>query len=215
MQVPTQTFWFSRFMEGLHRRVGEVVKQDWSIPIQVIKRIDEMLDELWNKATERADMLRIAEMGTWFIVGFCTGLRGEEKLVIELAGTALNLHFLQGQLQIRGRTKSSQVAGSTFQMPCVSVTEGNELRPGLWIERLVSVLRREGRRSGRLFQRQLQVPRLVEFENDWYGVLEKVQQETEIIDKDLDLRDKAGILRSLQRGVMAHAMNMKVETDLI
>ena len=52
-QVPTHTFWFSCFMEGLHRRVGEVVKQDWSIPIQVIKRIDEMLDELWNEATER------------------------------------------------------------------------------------------------------------------------------------------------------------------
>jgi hypothetical protein len=30
-------------------------------------------------------------MGAWFIGGFCTGLRGEEMLLIELAGTANSL----------------------------------------------------------------------------------------------------------------------------
>jgi hypothetical protein len=31
---------------------------------------------------------RIAEKGVWFTGGFCTGLRGEEVVRIELAGTA-------------------------------------------------------------------------------------------------------------------------------
>ena len=219
-QVPTHSFWFVRFMEGLHRRVGEVVKQDWSIPINVLKYIDESLDELWVSAVDVADRLRIAEMGTWFVVGFCTGLRGEEMLMIELEGTAQQLRFLRDPalphflLQIRGRTKSSQLAGSSFQMPCIAVTDGTQLRPGRWIERLITVLREKGRRSGRLFQRKLAAPRLVEFEDDWYNVLEKVQRDTDLIDKDLDLRDKAGILRSLRRGVTAHAINMRVDTDL-
>ena len=219
-QVPTHSFWFVRFMEGLHRRVGEVIKQDWSIPINVLKYIDESLDELWVSAVDMVDRLRIAEMGTWFLVGFCTGLRGEEMLMIELEGTAQQLRFLREPvlphflLQIRGRTKSSQLAGSSFQMPCVAVTEGTQLRPGRWIERLIDVLRQKGRRSGRLFQRKLATPRLVEFEDDWYNVLEKVQRDTDLIDKDFDLRDKAGILRSLRRGVTAHAINMRIDTDL-
>ena len=37
---------------------------------------------------------RIAEMGAWFIGGFCTGLRGEEMLLIKLAGTANSLSHL-------------------------------------------------------------------------------------------------------------------------
>ena len=78
----------------------------------------------------------------------------------------------------------------------------------------MSLIRQKGRHTGRLFQRKLPVPRLVEFEDDWYNVLEKVQKDTDLIDKDLDLRDKAGILRSLRRGVTAHAINMKVDTDL-
>ena len=220
-RVPTHSFFFARFMAGLHRRVGEVVKQNWSLPIKVIKQIDEMLNDLWPTLLSSEDQLRVAEMGTWFLVGFCTGLRGEEMLMIELEGTAGMLRFLQDNdlphflLQIRGRTKSSQMAGSSFQMPCVAVTEGTQLQPGRWIQRLVGVLRRKGRRSGRLFQRNLRVPRLVEFEDDWFGVLEKIQRDTDLIDNDFDIRDKAGILRSLRRGVTSHAMNMKVPEDLI
>lgn len=125
-QVGTCTFWFASFTEGLHRHVGEVVQQDWFIPIQVINRIDKMLDELWNEATKRANMQQIAELGACLLCGS-----------------------------------------------------------------------------------------LVKFKNDWYGYLEKVQRGNELIDKDLNLRDKAGILRSLRRSVTAHAMNMKVETKLL
>lgn len=220
-QVPTHGFWFTRFMEGLHRRVGEVVKQDWPIPVEVVKYIDDKLEELWSQLLTAADRKRIAEMGVWFVVGFCTGLRGEEMLMIELAGTASRLRFLVDvtephfELRVRGRTKSSRLANSVFSMPCVAVTSHTKLKPGRWIRRLVEVVHQSGRTSGRLFERRFEVPRLVEFEDDFFGFLELVQKETNLIDKNLDLRKEAGILRTLRRGVTSHATNCQVDPNLI
>ena len=69
--------------------------------------------------------------------------------------------------------------------------------------------------KGRLFQRDLDPPRLSEFEDDFYGLLEKVQEETELIDKDSQVREDFGTLRSLRKGATAHAKNMKVnESDI-
>ena len=44
---------------------------------------------------------------------------------------------------------------------------------------------------------RLTVPRLLEFEEDWFDVLVSVQTNTDLIDADIDLREKAGIYRSL------------------
>jgi hypothetical protein len=63
-------------------------------------------------------------MGVWFVCGFCTGLRGEEMILIEFAGTAANLKFLQEELlggdepwfklAVSGRTKGNQLLGAKF-----------------------------------------------------------------------------------------------------
>lgn len=110
-KVPTHTFWFSRFMTGIHKRVGEVVRQDWPIIIEVLQYIDRALNRLWRNATEDDSRKKIAEMGVWYVVQFCTGLRGEEMMLIELSGTADSLKFLDNEedphflLGIMGRTK--------------------------------------------------------------------------------------------------------------
>jgi hypothetical protein len=92
--VVTHSFWFTRFMEGLHKRIGEVRHQDEPITIEVLHELDQILEAEWRQARLPAQKRQIAEMGTWFIVGFCSGLRGEEMLLIELAGTARDLAFL-------------------------------------------------------------------------------------------------------------------------
>jgi hypothetical protein len=92
--VVTHSFWFTRFMEGLHKRVGEVRHQDEAITIEVLHELDKILEKGWRQAKLPALKRQVAEMGTWYIVGFCSGLRGEEMLLIELAGTARDLVFL-------------------------------------------------------------------------------------------------------------------------
>jgi hypothetical protein len=77
--VVTHSFWFSRFMSGLHNHVGEVRKQDEPVTIEVLREVGKILEGEWRQASDTAVKRRVAEMGVWFVAGFCTGLRGEEN----------------------------------------------------------------------------------------------------------------------------------------
>jgi hypothetical protein len=68
-QVVTHSFWFSRFMAGLHKRVGEIKKRDEAITIDVVHAIEDILNSEWRKRDNPKVKRRIAEMGVWFIVG--------------------------------------------------------------------------------------------------------------------------------------------------
>jgi hypothetical protein len=81
---------------------------------------------------------------------------------IEHAGTAdimgkwmskgIDFYFM---VVVLGRSKGNQVSGSKFSVPCIGVTEGTNLRPGRWVERLVKLMKTMGTKTGRLFQRKL------------------------------------------------------------
>jgi hypothetical protein len=219
--VVTHKFWFSRFMSGVHKRVGQVRKPDRVLTIDIIHAVDRILESEWENSKRGDERKRIAEMGAWFIGGFCTGLRGEEKLLIELAGTAKSLEHLTDVKNahfvfvISGRTKGDQTSGAKFGVPCVPVTQGTHLRPGRWVRRVVEAIHGTGRRSGRLFNRRLKVAKLQEFENDFFTVLEKVQSVTNLFPEDVVVRDECGISRSLRRTLTAHARNMGIDIDLL
>jgi hypothetical protein len=112
-----------------------IKKQDWPIPIEVLQEVEKLLEREWKKAKTLTSQKRIAELGVWFIVGFCTGIRGEENLIVELAGTANSLKFLDdGKMPnfavvVLGITKGTRLSGAKFGIPCVAVTEGTNLEP--------------------------------------------------------------------------------------
>jgi hypothetical protein len=127
-------------------------------------------------------------------------------------GDVVDPHF---EFVISGRTKGNQMSSNKFAVPCVRVIEGTALQPGIWVERLVIVLREMGIRGGRLFTRRLLPAKLLEFEEDFFVVLEKVQATTSLIPREIDVRAEYGISRSTWRGVMAHARNMEVPAELV
>jgi hypothetical protein len=77
------SFWFSRFMTGVHKRVGERKRQDEPITIDVLHSIESMLETEWRRTNDPVLRKKTAEMGAWIIGGFCTGLQREEMLLIE------------------------------------------------------------------------------------------------------------------------------------
>jgi hypothetical protein len=219
--VVTHKVWFSRFMTGIHKRVGQVQKPDRVLTIDIIHAVDRILENEWTNAKRADERKRIAEMGAWFIGGFCTGLRGEEMLLIELAETANSLVHLTDVKQahfvfvISGRTKGDQTSGAKFGVPCIPVTLGTHLQPGRWFKRLVETIHGTGWRPGRLFSWRLKVAKLQEFENDFFTVLEKVQVTTELFAQDLIIRDECGIARTIRRTLTAHARNMGIDIELL
>jgi hypothetical protein len=101
---------------------------------------DKILESEWSRAGTLTGQKRIAEMGVWYTRGFTSGLRGEEMLLIELAGTANSLKYFEDpalpsyELVVLGTTKANRLSGAKFGVPCVAVTEGTNLRPGRWIK---------------------------------------------------------------------------------
>jgi hypothetical protein len=219
--VPTHSFWYSRFMVGLHKRVGEIRKPDRALTIDEIHVIERILETEWKNASNVQAQKKVAEMGVWFIVEFCVGIRGEEMLLIEFAGTKKSLKFLRAltnphfKLVVTGRTKGNQVSGSKFAIPCVTRTEGTGLEPGKWIERLVGILSEMGVKDGPLFRRNLRPTRLVEYQDDFFKVIEAVQATTSFIPEDICVRDEYGTERTLRRSATAHAKNMGLGDDVI
>jgi len=198
-----------------------VVKQDWAPPISVVHASHSVLEVRWKEATSQLIRKKCAEMGVWIIGGFCSGLRGEEMVLVELAGTRNSLQFLNEISQphfcfvITGRTKNNRASGAKFELPIARVTRGTGLQPGKWIKRLLDCVHVEGRTKGRLFQRNLNPPLPFEFQDDFLSVFEHIQATTDLIPQELNIREEAGILRSLRRALTDHARNMQVAPHLL
>jgi hypothetical protein len=219
-KVPTHTFWFTRFAVGIHRRVGEIKKQDEAVTIDVLHACERILEVRWRITAREEEKLTVSRLGNWLVGGFCTGLRGEEQLRIELAGTRKSLRWMSKEdpyfmYVITGRTKGNQLSDAKFSVPCVAQTRGTGLQPGKWVTRHLGCLQKAEVTTGRLFQKRLDPPRLFEMADDGLTLLEQVQARTECIKDELDVWEKYGLERSLQRGVSAHAWNMGVDEDLI
>jgi hypothetical protein len=223
--VDTHKFYFQRYMTGIHRRVGEEIRRDEPISIEVLKTTHRISDKRWHaeisKTNPNMELLEdIALAGLWFLGGFCTGLRGEEMGLIEFAGTHRSLDHIENQIGdlpphfdfvIAGRTKGNQVSGAKFKVPCAAVTEGTGLQPGVWAFRYCTILKNKGQQGGFLFPGPLS-----NYEEMFYGMLEEVQSECPtLIKPTVDVREDFGLARSERRGVTAHAINMKVDRDLI
>jgi hypothetical protein len=132
----THSFCFSRFMTGVHNRVGEIRKPDRAFTIEEVHSIEKLLEREWKQATTIVAQKTISEMGVIFIVGTCTGVRGKELMLVDLVGTKKSLSNLDENaeghfwLKILGRTKGNHLSGAEFSVPCVGVTDGTGLRPG-------------------------------------------------------------------------------------
>ena len=109
-------FWFTRFMAGIHKRVGEIKQQGEAFTIEGIHQVKCNLESEWTKYEPKnvKEQKILAGLGVWFIVGFCCGMSDEEMLLIELAGTRNSLGNMWGdegsfKVVISGCTKGNQV----------------------------------------------------------------------------------------------------------
>jgi hypothetical protein len=209
-------------MSGFHKRVREVRKPDELITIEVLHAVDRILEKEWTKAKTQELKRRIYEIGAWMMGDCCAGLRGEEMLLVDMLGTLTSIQRLMKdeasdphfKFIIIGRTKGVQQDGKKFGILCVKVMKGTGLRPGAWVKRLVDVKSLAGETHGKLFTRKLRPAKLMEFEDNFYKVLERVQNTTELISKELCVWDVFGTSRSLRRGVTAHSKNMRIDKEL-
>ena len=140
-------------------------------------------------------------------------LYGTQQSVTQFMGAAaLDPHF---KFVILGRTKGVQEDGHKFAIPCVKETQGTHLRPGIWLERFLTVKREMGQMHGKLFKRSLRRDKMCEFEDDFYRMIERIQDTTDLIPPEVDVRNDYGLSRTTRRSATAHARNMRLPKDLM
>ena len=222
---PTHGEWFERFQKGLHERMGDMVKQDLGISIELIHALMSRYEARWEAAGQnRRRQQEVLFPALFCIVAFCCALRGEEVPMMSLSGIVQHLNDAINHgtphvvIALVGRFKN-ETSEQKHLMPIVMETRSG-LQPGRWVLQMVNWYKEIGIMSGWVF-RKGEITRMIEstkgrqsdVENDILSEILNIQQETEgIVGKKVDVFDEYGLSRSFRRGSDTHAINQKVDT---
>jgi hypothetical protein len=215
---PTHADWFERFTKGMHERMGDRVKQDLGITIDVMHALMRRYEQRW----ERARGFREQEENVLFpalfcIVCFCCALRGEEAPLMSLIGTRLHLEAGQRHpssphivVALLGRFKM-EISEKYHLMPVVLET-ATGLQPGKWINRMVTWYEQGGITRGWVFRNKKEEKvKASEYEWDILCEIENIQrEEADVVGENVNVFEEYGVSRSFRRGSDAHAINQGV-----
>jgi hypothetical protein len=214
---PTYSAWFDRFSIGCHKRMGDDVRPDMAVSIGIMLEMDIYYEEQWALCTTLADRLAIALSCSFYMNGFCAGLRGEELPMMSLGATAKYLYHPQTPglehitLAMKGRIKGEFQEEQCHLIPIVAVTRSG-LRPRLWMMRVVEAYRESGEVQGWIYRDASGAPaKQGAFELEFFETLREIQlRRPELFLPDGDIPDIYGMGRSLRRGYTSHATNQNI-----
>lgn len=146
---------FERFNKGLHKRMGDIIRPDRAISMEIIKALMMAVDQNWADANV-LDKHKYALEGIFYVVAFTLAFRGEEVPLIELHG--ISNHWAQGLqhstphvvITLLGHFKN-EIRESYHLIP-VLYTTPRGLEPGKWVERVLEVYRHHHIYSGYMFR---------------------------------------------------------------
>jgi hypothetical protein len=214
---PTHSTWFDRFAIGCHERMGDDVRPDMAVSIGVMLEMDLIYEEKWNRCTSVAERLATAVSCSFYMNGFCAGLRGEELPMTSLGAVGKYLYHPQTPglehltLAMKGRIKGEFQEEQCHLIPIVAVTRSG-LRPRLWMIRVVEAYREMGKVQGWVYRDANGAPaKQGAFEAEFFEILREIQvRRPELIHPDVDVPDVYGMSRSLRRGYTTHATNRNI-----
>jgi len=211
---PTYGLWYERFMLGCHKRMGEILKQDLGVSIEVMHQYCAIGEENFVEATETNHKLREALITGYGVLSFCGGLRGEEVPMTDLFGLLKYLdkgrtgtipHVI---VPLLGRFKGER--GEKYHLlPLVAITKSG-LEPRKWIDRIAKLYNELGYVRGPVWRSSAGHRARI---SDWEGpVLDRIKdiqnRRPDLIDSNLDIYDEYGLSRSFRRGSNTHVRNV-------
>jgi hypothetical protein len=161
---PVKSQWYERFLKGMHKRMGDCVKQDEAISIEQMIALLEVFEEDWtnlrgNKWRTANQTREILFPVLFAVVAYCGALRGEEVPLLDLEATkeftACGMEHPDKEkrhsvLALHGRFKN-ELGEKCHLMPLVPETNSG-LMPGKWIRRMVEWYDEVGVMRGPVFR---------------------------------------------------------------
>ena len=215
-QCPTNSLWFERFSMGCLKRMGQIVKQDLGISIEVELALLELIkNELIHTIGWKRDLLVMT--GAFVSICFCGSFRGHEVFLTDLDGLIRHNENIQSPkvdsrviIPLLGRFKGK--TGERFHLTPMVATTKSGIELGLWIRLLIRMHTAHGRTRGPAFCDQ-NGNRMKShlMQKTILGLLLKVQMsDPSVIPMTVDVLEEYGISRSFRRGATTHARNCGV-----
>ena len=169
---PTYILWYEIFILGIHKRMGDEVRQDIVVSLDVVHKLVEDLEEEYKLAGDVDEMVKLTDLAVFVLAPFLAGLRGEEvtKLILEEVRRVIGesrYHHKRPHIVLLLRGRFIGETGETYHMIAVSVDTNSGLRIGEWIKIRVELKERSGLVKGDYFtDRKGQTIEVVDMESD-------------------------------------------------
>lgn len=219
---PSYSYWFERFMKGVHKRMGEEVRSDYALSVGLLHLVLGNLNERWGEATTAGQRKEITEIAFFLVVAFGLGLRGEEVVKADVAGFltyfdagrdhATHPHVM---IPLQGRFKG-ETGERWHLLPIVWKTRSG-IEVGAWASRMRASLEERRRYHGFIFSnakgKQAKASTL---EARFFEQLNFVRaRHPNQFAPNVSIEDDYGIARSCRRGSSTEAANQKVPSEII
>ena len=206
--------------KGVHERMGDDVRPDLGISIEVLHACLSRLDTRYVREADPTIFKKVVDLDLFLAVRYSAGLRGEKMVKIDLYNLKLHSEDAMNDkhpfvpIPLLGRFKGE--TGTRHHILPIALEMSSGIKNGVWSARILKERREAGRQRGWLYatddDKRMKAS---EMGDDLFELLERVQEETNYIPVSVDVRDEFGIYRSLRRGSTTHAINMEVsEADI-
>jgi hypothetical protein len=218
-KTPMYGLWFDRFKDGCHSRMGDDIRPDKAMSIELLLEIQKLCERKLFRCRTHASVLSVCLNAVFHIVSFVGGFRGEEMPMMSLDAIAKYLAYVPHpdpdlahvMIALRGRVKGERKAEACHLIPIVAETRSG-LKPKLWVERAVEAYRRLGITHGWMFRDSKGAPgRQKDYEPELFNLIETVIENESLperlLPKDTVVHVEYGSGRSGRRGYATHATN--------
>jgi hypothetical protein len=218
----TDGLFFEKFTKGCHKRMGDTVKPDRALAVEILGEMMFLLEQDWGRTMSNRERWELALEGCFYVISFVCALRGEEVPLVNLAG--IREHLVESGahkiphvvVALLGRFKNEHGDSNYHLMPIVNVTRSG-LEPRKWIERAVRSCEQMGYTRGFLF-RDLETGGKMKanyFEPRFFQRLGIIQStRPDLIGAGVDIEDQYGVSRSFRRGATSRAADMLLPPDV-
>ena len=226
----TNSMWFRRFMQGMHKRMGDVWIPDRPLTITEVLRALEMLEEDWRIYFGIQDMMGLSKTGltmTMIVAGFFGALRGEEVCKIDVGtmrehwkestGNPMHPHV---PLMMAGKFKRETGIKLFCQPLAMKSNSGVDIASIFY--RTLGVQEKLGITHGPLFRTKgkrdthFKPASVGDLDMMFRDILKRIQRRwPNVIPESVKVDEDFSMSRSPRRGSTAEAQNQEIPKEVI